>query len=145
MLGEVICRHESKDVGFEAFEVQIVEGLDGGLLDCPVHPFGLAVGPWVVRFGELVLDAVLFADAVENAAAEHGLYGGVLAAVLWKIGKRHSIIGQHGVDCVRKGGDDALEEVSAIYLSRVVAELDVGELRDAVDGQEHVELALGQA
>ena len=43
-----------------------MECLDGGLLHRPVHPLGLAVGPGMVGLGELVLDAVLFADAVEG-------------------------------------------------------------------------------
>ena len=33
----------------------------------------------------------------------------------------------------------------SLKISGVVAELDVGELRDPVDGEEHVELALGEA
>ena len=45
MLGEVVGRHESKDVCFEAFKVGIVERLDGGVLNGAVHPLGLAIGP----------------------------------------------------------------------------------------------------
>src|SRR3546814_20924975 len=32
------------------------------------HPFGLAVGPWVIGLGEAMLDAVLLADTAEDMA-----------------------------------------------------------------------------
>ncbi len=48
MLGEVVGRHESQDVGLETVEVWVVERLDGGFLDGAVHPFGLTVGPRMV-------------------------------------------------------------------------------------------------
>src|SRR3546814_12126933 len=38
---------------------RVTEGFDGGLLDGAHHPFGLAVGPWVIGLGEAMLDAVL--------------------------------------------------------------------------------------
>src|SRR3546814_3968183 len=44
------------------------EGFDGGLLDGAHHPFGLAVGPWVIGLGEAMLDAVLLADTAEDMA-----------------------------------------------------------------------------
>jgi hypothetical protein len=37
----------------------IVIALDGGLLERSVHPFDLAVGPWMVGLGETMLDLVL--------------------------------------------------------------------------------------
>jgi hypothetical protein len=52
VLCEVVCRHESKNVGFEVFKVGIVEGLDGRVLDRPVHAFGLAAlcpAAWIWR------------------------------------------------------------------------------------------------
>ena len=51
MLGKVVGRHESKDVGFQAFAIGIVEGFDGRIFDGAVHAFGLAVGPGVIGFG----------------------------------------------------------------------------------------------
>ncbi len=40
--------------------------------------------------------------------------------------------------------DHAAQEVGAVHLSGVIAEFDVGELRDPVDGEEHVEFAFCQ-
>jgi hypothetical protein len=47
-----------------------MEDLEGGFLDGPVHPLGLAIGPGMVWFGQLVLDPVLIADAIEDVGAE---------------------------------------------------------------------------
>src|SRR3546814_1681211 len=47
---------------------RVTEGFDGGLLDGAHHPFGLAVGPWVIGLGEAMLDAVLLADTAEDMA-----------------------------------------------------------------------------
>src|SRR6476646_11784390 len=44
----------------------IVIALDGGLLERSVHPFDLAVGPWMVGLGETMLDLVLAADTIEH-------------------------------------------------------------------------------
>ena len=77
-------------------------------------------------------DAVIPANAIKDVAAEHGLQLRVAAAVLRQVGKGHVIVGQHGVDGVWEGGDDAAKEVCSIHLPRIVAELDVGELGDAV-------------
>ena len=89
-------------------------------------------------------DAVLFADAVEDVAAEHGLHGDVAATVFRQVGEGHAVVGQHGVDGVWKCCHHAPEEVRAVHLACIVPELDVGKLRHAVDGQEHVQLALNQ-
>jgi hypothetical protein len=48
------------------------------------------------------------------------------------------------VDRVGEGLDCTTQEIHSIHLSGVIAEFDVGELLDAVDCQEHVELALGK-
>ena len=37
----------------------VVIAFDGGVLDGPVHPFHLPIGPGMVDLGEAVLDAVL--------------------------------------------------------------------------------------
>jgi hypothetical protein len=44
---------------------------------------------------------------------------------------------------IRKGRDDVPEEGRTLHFAGVLVELDVGELRDAVDGQEHDEFAVG--
>jgi hypothetical protein len=95
MLGEVVGSGEGQDMDPEGIEVRIVEGLDGGVLDGAVHPLGLAIGPGVVGLGELVPDAMLAADAVEDVA--HPLGGGTVS-VLRQIGESHAVVGEHGMD-----------------------------------------------
>jgi hypothetical protein len=142
VLSEVVGLNKGQDVGLEGIEVGIVEGLDGGLLDSSVHPLGLAIGPRMVGLGQLVLDAVLAADTVEDVA--HPLCGGSIA-VLWQIGEGHAVVGQHSMDGIGEGGHDLVEEGGAVHLGRGIQKGDVGELRDPVDGEEHEELSLGQA
>ena len=71
---KVICRNEGQHVSFEAFDVRIAEGFRFYLFNDPVHPLGLPVGPWVIRLGEVVLDAMPLADTVEDMAAEDGIH-----------------------------------------------------------------------
>ena len=51
---------------FELAMSFIVIALDGGLFERSVHPFDLAVGPWMVGLGETMLDLVLAAHAIEH-------------------------------------------------------------------------------
>jgi hypothetical protein len=132
-------------MGLQGLEVRVVEGLDRRLLHGAVHPLGLAVGPRVVRLGELVGDAVLGAHPVEDVAAEDGLDLGMTAAVLGQVGEGHPVVGEHGVQPVGEGGHDLAQEGGAVQLGVRVIEGDVGVLRDPVDGQEQEEPARGQA
>jgi hypothetical protein len=65
--------------------------------------------------------------------------------VLRQVGKGHSVVGKHRVDCIRERFDDFAEEVGAVHFADVIAELDIGKLGDPIDCQEHFELALGLA
>ena len=142
MFGEVVGLDEGQDVGPESLEVGVMEGLDGGFLDGAVHPLGLAVGPGMIGLGELVLDAVLAADAVEDVA--HPLGSGPIA-VLRQVGEGHAVVGQHGMDGIREGGHDVAEKGGTVQFGRGRQESHVGELGHPVDGEEHEEFALGQA
>ena len=48
--------------------VGVMVSLGGGILDGAVHAFDLVVGPRVVRLRQPVLDAMLTAESVEQAA-----------------------------------------------------------------------------
>ena len=103
-------------------------------LDGSVHPLGLIVGPWVLWLGELVLDAVLGTDAVEDVGAE--VASARTVTVFGQVGEGHAVIGQHRMDDIGGGVDHATHERGAVHLACVVAELGVGELGHAVDGEE---------
>lgn len=59
--------------------------------------------------------------------------------------KAIAVVGQHGMDGTRKRLDRAAQKRGAVHLAGVVKELDTSELRHAVDGQQHVELAAGRS
>lgn len=62
------------------------------------------------------------------------------AIALW-IGKVGAVISEHRMDLVRYGFDEVAQEVSGDTTGRFLMQLDEGELRCPVDGDEHVQLA----
>ena len=65
--------------------------------------------------------------------------------VLGQIGKGHAVVGEHGMDLIGEDLHGVAEEGRALHLARAVVELDVGELGNPVDGEEHDQLAVGVA
>ncbi len=118
-----------------------MEDPDCRVLDGAVHALGLAVGPWMIGLGRLVCDAIFDADAIEDVLTEPGAGGAV--AVLGRSAKANAVVGEHGVDFAGKGRHDIYEKLCSVHLTRLFEGLDIGELGDAVDREEHVELALG--
>src|SRR3546814_5745853 len=51
LLGEVVSDEPVADMAAQFIDRRVTEGFDGGLLDGAHHPFGLAVGPWVIGLG----------------------------------------------------------------------------------------------
>ncbi len=66
--------------------------LDEGILDGPVHPFGLAVSSRVTGLSKPVLDAVLFANAIEDVAAKHFFHIGMATSAFMLVGGRHTVV-----------------------------------------------------
>ena len=69
----------------------IVTAFDGGVLNGAVHPFDLPVGPWMVRFGQPVLDAVLAADLVGAIDAHPG---GPAVAVVGQVSELDAVVSE---------------------------------------------------
>lgn len=67
--GEVVSIEEGGKVIFKLPVGLIVISPDGCLLQRPVHPFDLAVGPWVLGLVTPVIDAMPPAGPVEGVAA----------------------------------------------------------------------------
>src|SRR6266446_6599934 len=141
MLGKVVSGDEGENVGLEAIEGIVVEGFDRGVLDRSVHALGLTIGPWVVGLSEPVFDTMFAANAVEPMAAKSGRWS---VSVLRQIGERDAVVGQDRVNPVRKCGHDTTEESRSGARIGCLMELDVGELGNSIDGEEHVQLALGK-
>ena len=123
--------------------VGVVEvSLDGGVLDGSVHSLDLPVRPGMVRFGKPVFDSVDMASAVEGVSAETR---GQPLAVLRQIGELYPVVGKHGVDAVRNGFDERIEEGGSGPHVCLFDELNHRELRGAVDGYEPGELAFSSS
>ena len=73
----------------------VMEALDGRVLDRAVHPFDLAIGPWMVGFGQPVLDPVGLADHVK--AHRPGVNGLPVPRLLCEL---DAIVGENGMDLV---------------------------------------------
>jgi len=115
-----------------------MEASDGCLLDRPVHPLDLTVGPGVVRLGEPVLDVVRLTDHAEAHLTRSGD-----DTIAWLLGKLDAVIGQDRVDPVRHRFQHVLKELPRRSPVSLVDKLGDRECTRAVDADEQVELAFG--
>ena len=103
----IVGVNEVVEVGSQLRVAVVVVSLDRSLLDRPVHPFDLAVGPGMSDLGEAMVDPVFGAPHVEHV----GHIGGCGAiGVAWREGELDAVIGQHGVDFVWHGCDQGHQE-----------------------------------
>jgi hypothetical protein len=87
-----------------------------------------------------MFDAVLKTNAIEDIRSKEAPGGSF--TVLGQTGEGHAIMGQHFMYFVRKGRHDVSEEGCTVHFPGALVELDVGELRYPIDGEEHDELAI---
>jgi hypothetical protein len=104
---EVVGSEEVGQVRFELVVGVVEVSLDGGVLDGSVHAFYLPVGPRVVGLGEPVIDSLQAAEPVEGASTDAC---GRALPVLRQVGELDAVVGEHGVDALRSGFDERLEE-----------------------------------
>ena len=64
-LGIIVCRQEGLQVLLQLIVAVVVIPFNRCVLQRPVHPFDLPVGPRMIDLGEAVLNAVFPANAVE--------------------------------------------------------------------------------
>lgn len=120
---------------------------NGGVLDGAVHAFDLAVGPRMIRFGEAVIDVVASAGVFKGMSAEdfpvlegETDVGGGRSGIA-RGGEVSAVVGEDGVDAVRKGSDQLFEELRRRAAVGLGDESCKGEFGSAVDGDEKEELA----
>lgn len=63
---EIIGIDEVGEMLFELLVIVVVETLDGRVFDRSVHSLDLPIGPWVLHFGQAMLNTVLVTDPVED-------------------------------------------------------------------------------
>lgn len=114
----------------------VVISLDGRILDGAVHALDLAVGPWVVRLGETVLDPVGLADHVEPHRS--GIDGVPVSRLLREL---DAVVCQDRVDLVRHGFQKEFKEFPGCLAVRLFNQLRDGELAGSVNGDKEMEFA----
>ena len=112
--------------------------LDRRVLDRPVHPLDLAVGPRMVGLRQPVLDPVCLTDHVEAHRS-----GDDRVPVPRLLCKLDAVVGQDCVDLVGHGLEHVLQELPGGASVGLLDELGYRELARAVDADEQVKLALG--
>ena len=146
--GEVVGGHEICEVFAQLVIGLIVEALDRCLLERPVHPLDLSVGPGMLWLGCPVIDVVPGAGVLEGVRPEafatgHGLFDQRhRRSAAARRGELDAIVGQRGVDLVRDGFDQPEQEIARGCRLGVFVQFNECELAGSVDRHEHVELAL---
>jgi hypothetical protein len=141
VFGDVIGCDEGHDMVFQTIQVFVMERFYGRILNRPFHSFGLAIGPRVVGFGKTMLDAALTADTIKHVATKASSR---TSAILGQIGEGDAVVGQDCVDLIREGGHYTPQEPWTRAGIGLSVEFDVGELRDAINGQEQMQFSIGE-
>ena len=119
-----------REVAAQLVVAIMVEALDGCVLDGAVHPFDLAIRPWVVRLGQSVLDLVCLADHVE--AHLPGICG---IPVPGLVGELDSVVGQDRVEAVRNHFQQVFQELPRRPPVGLLDQLGDCELARSVDSE----------
>jgi hypothetical protein len=121
---------------------------DGRVLDGSVHPFDLAVGPGVLGLGQPMIDIVEGAGVFEGMRVEELPIGDHLFDLSRRpcfasgVGEVGPVVGEDGMDPVGDGLDQVAQEVCGRLARHLFVQLDEGELRGPVDGDDEMELSL---
>ena len=144
----IVGVHEQGEVPPELVVALVVVALDRGILDGAVHALDLPVGPQVPWLGQPVFDVELGAGELEGVAEERLVARQHLFDVLGRpaiaagLGEVGAVVGEHGVDPVGHRRSEGAQEVAGDPARGFLVQLDEGELRSPIDGDEEVELAL---
>ena len=122
---------------FQLVMIVVVIPFDRCFLDRAVHAFNLAIGPWVFDFCPSMINAVLGTDTVKDMNARMFVVG--------KVGELDTVVCQDGVDHIGHHFEQVAQECRRRHFSRFLHQLDNGELRGAVNGNEQIEFAFFRA
>ena len=106
------------------------------LLDRAVNSFDLAIGPWVVWFGQPMLDLIGLADHVELHLPR--IRGVTITRLLGEL----DAVGQDRMNAIRDGFAQMFEELPGRPAIHLVHELGDGKLAGPVNAHKEPELAL---
>ena len=111
----------------------VMEPFDGGILNRPVHPLDLTVGPWVLHLCQAVFNAVSSADPVKDVLD--------LMEIARPVSELDAIVGQNGMDGIGHSCDQITQELCSIHLSCLGIEFDEGILGCPVNSHKEIDLA----
>ena len=106
-------------------------------LDRAVHPFDLAVGPWMVGLGQSMFDIVCLADQIKPHLAERDA-----VAVPRLLCELDAIVGENGVDFVRNAFQQVFQEFPGRLAIGLLDKLCHSEFAGSVNGHKEMELTL---
>ena len=144
---EVVSSDEVIKMPLELGVIVVVVTLHGGILDGSVHPLDLSVCPRVHRLGQSMFDVEIGASRIKCVATEEDTLGPHRLDVCGRpataggVGEVRAVVRQSGVDFVRNGFSQVTKEVGCDPTRRLPVQLDEGELRGPVDGDQEIELA----
>lgn len=126
----------------------VVEPLDGGLFQGPVHAFDLTVGPRMVWLCQSMIDVGFGTDQIDADTSErftflqHDLDFGDGPTFPLGISELHTIVGQHHVDFVGHCLNQSLQEICRHASCGSFMELYEDALRCSIDSDKQMQLAL---
>ena len=118
---EVVGSDEVSEVLAELLVALVIEALDRGFLDGPVHSFDLAIRPGVLRFGQPMVDVILRAGEFKGVGTEefscrHGLLDlkdGRAAGTRRR--ELDAIVGEHCMNFVGHCRDKTAKEIAGNF------------------------------
>ena len=106
-------------------------------LDCAVHPSDLAIGPWMIGFGQSVFNLICFADHVE--AHRPGI---CVVSVSGQVCNLDTVVGNNVVKFVGNGFQKVLKERPFCFAIYSVGKFRKGELAGAIEARDRCIVAL---
>ncbi len=143
---EVIGSDEVREMLLKLLMALVVEALDCGILDNPVHSLNLAVDPRVLWFGQPMVDIVSRTGEFKSVSTEEravcdGLFdlANSQATAAW-YHEVDTVIGENHMDFVGHGRNKMAKEFGGNLGGRFLMQLDKGEFRRSIDGDKEIEL-----
>lgn len=142
---EIVSVDEVLEVSAQLVVTVVVEALDGA-----VHPFDLAIRPWMARLCQAMLDVEIGTCCLERMTSErhvlgsHGLDVLGCPTVTCRIGEIGAIVGENRMDFIGNGCGQRPEEIARDPAGGLFDQLGKGEFGCPVNGHEEIEPAFSR-
>ncbi len=124
-------------MGAQLFVAFVMVAFHRRVLDGAVHAFNLAIGPWMVRFGQTMFNPIRLTDHVK---AHRPRIGSVPVSRLLR--KLDTVIGQDRVEFLRHGLKEVFKELPSRLAISFFDQLRHRKFAGPVDGHKEIELTL---